>query len=81
MLSNVLYRPHNGLLHYKFAAYSELFDLSSTDLLGVLASFDFYALVHFNFIAYHHVGGVCTSQAAWKGRYNTRRNTKGNSSF
>lgn len=59
--------PQNGPLHYEIASYSELFDLSSPDLLSVLATFDFYALVHFNFIEYHHVGGICTSQAAWEG--------------
>lgn len=73
--------PENGPLHYKIASYSELFDLSSPDLLSVLATFDFYARVHVHFIDYHHVGGVCTSQAAWEGWYNTRWDTKGNSSF
>lgn len=61
--------------------HPELFDRSCTDLLGVLATFDFYALVQFNIIKDHHVGGVRTSQAAWERRYNTRWNTKGNSSF
>lgn len=81
MISNVPHPPQNGPLHFKIASYSELLDLSSTDLLSVLATFDIYALVHANFIEYHHVGGVCTSQAAWEGWYNTRWNTKGNSSF
>lgn len=67
MFLNVPYTPQNGPPHYEIASYSELFDLSSTDLLSVLATFDFYALVHFNFIDHHHVGGICTSQAAWEG--------------
>lgn len=54
----------NGPLHYEIA--SELFDLSCTDLLGVFAIFYFYALVHHTIIEYHHVGGICTSQAAWE---------------
>lgn len=60
--------PPNGPLHYEIASsYSELFDRSSADLLRVLATFDFYDIAYFQFIQCYHVGGVCTSQAAWEG--------------
>lgn len=81
MCLDVLPSPWDGPLHYKIASYSELFDLSSTDLFSELATFDFYAVVLLKFIHFHHVGGVRTSQAAGEEWYNTCWNTKGNSSF
>lgn len=64
IFSRMQLHPCNGPLHYKISSSSsELFGLSSTDLLTVFVKFQLYALVRFIAILYHHVGGVCTSQA------------------
>lgn len=42
--------PQNGPPHYEIASYSQLLDLSSTDLFSVLATFNFYAVAYVNIL-------------------------------